>query len=71
MMSSPAAATGTGTPWYRHFWPWFIVALLGVSVAGSLVTVAIAYHYRDVDVRIAAPPDPARDPAPIASGSGR
>ena len=40
-----------GSPWYQNFWPWFIVILLGVSVAGSLLTVAIAYRYRDVDVR--------------------
>ena len=40
-----------GTPWYQNFWPWFIVILLGVSVVGSLVTVAIAYQHRDIDVR--------------------
>ncbi len=40
-----------GSPWYQNFWPWFIVILLGVSVAGSLLTVAIAFRYRDVDVR--------------------
>jgi hypothetical protein len=40
-----------GTPWYQNFWPWFIVVLLGISVIGSLVTVAIAYHHRDIDVR--------------------
>lgn len=40
-----------GTPWYRNFWPWFIVVLLGVSVFGSLATVAIAVWHADVDVR--------------------
>jgi hypothetical protein len=40
-----------GTPWYQNFWPWFIVILLGISVIGSLVTVAIAYQHRDIDVR--------------------
>lgn len=45
-------ATEYGSPWYRNFWPWFIVCLLGISVVGSLMTVAIAYHNRDVDVRI-------------------
>jgi hypothetical protein len=40
-----------GTPWYQNFWPWFIVILLGISVVGSLVTVAIAYQHRDIDVR--------------------
>jgi hypothetical protein len=36
--------------WFYHFWPWFIVCLLGVSVVGSLCTVAIAYRYGDVEV---------------------
>jgi len=40
-----------GSPWYRNFWPWFIVLLLATSVVGSLVTVAIAYRHRDIDVR--------------------
>ena len=44
-----------GSPWYQNFWPWFIVILLGLSVAGSLMTVAIAYRHRDVDVRKSAP----------------
>lgn len=43
-----------GTPWYQNFWPWFIVILLGISVVGSLVTVAIAYQHRDIDVRVGA-----------------
>jgi hypothetical protein len=40
-----------GGPWYRYFWPWFIVGLLGISVAGSLLTVAIAVDGADPDVR--------------------
>ena len=44
-----------GSPWYKNFWPWFIVILLGVSVIGSLVTVAIAYRHRDIDVRASTP----------------
>ncbi len=48
MIFEPAEA---GSAWYYHFWPWFIVILLGLSVVGSLFTVAIAYQYRDVDVR--------------------
>jgi len=29
-------------PWYRHFWPWFIIGLLGTSVSASLYTVYLA-----------------------------
>jgi hypothetical protein len=29
-------------PWYRHFWPWFIILLLGSSVSASLYTVYLA-----------------------------
>lgn len=29
-------------PWYRHFWPWFIIAFLGASVSASLYTVYLA-----------------------------
>lgn len=36
--------------WYHHFWPWFIVILLGVSVVASLSTVVIAYGLGDLAV---------------------
>ncbi|MDH3646773.1 MAG: FixH family protein [Gammaproteobacteria bacterium] len=29
--------------WYKQFWPWFIVVLLGAAVTASLVTVWIAF----------------------------
>ena len=40
----------TPSPWYRHFWPWFIVVLMVLSVAASLWTVVIAHRHRDVEV---------------------
>lgn len=49
-MSAPSAIS-QGEPWYRQFWPWFIVGLLGVSVVGSLTTVFIAVRGADPDVR--------------------
>ena len=44
-------SAATPLPWYRHFWPWFVLGLLGVSVAGSLTTVYIAVSDRDPEVR--------------------
>lgn len=43
-------SAAAGLPWYRHFWPWFVVGLLGVSVVGSLTTVYIAVSGRDPEV---------------------
>jgi hypothetical protein len=34
-------------PWYRQFWPWFIIALLGFSVIAGLSTVWIAMQTTD------------------------
>lgn len=44
--TSPAVAS----PWYQHFWPWFIVLLLGISVIASLYTVSLAYQLGDIDL---------------------
>lgn len=41
-----------GLPWYRYFWTWFIVILLGISIAGSLWTVSIAYGLGDLEAGI-------------------
>jgi uncharacterized membrane protein YadS len=38
------------SPWYRHFWPWFVVGLLGVSIAGSLATVVVAFNLGDLEL---------------------
>jgi len=66
-MTTSAAAEGT--PWYHHFWPWFIVVLMTVSIIGSLVTVAIAYRYRDIDVRTLPPTDVRHQSAPMLEAS--
>jgi len=57
------------SPWFHHFWPWFIVALLGISVLGSLATVAIAYRYGDSEVlRTSEPMSPALRPGGPSDG---
>ncbi|HEV2230166.1 MAG TPA: FixH family protein [Steroidobacteraceae bacterium] len=35
-------------PWYRHFWPWFIIAMLASAVTGSFVSLYFALHTSDV-----------------------
>ena len=34
-------------PWYREFWPWFIIALLSSAVIGSLTSAYFAIHTQD------------------------
>jgi hypothetical protein len=36
------------TPWYRQFWPWFIIAMLSSAVIGSLTSAYLAVHTTDV-----------------------
>lgn len=40
-----------GRPWYRQFWPWFLIALPATSVVGSIVTLVIAVRNADSLVR--------------------
>jgi len=35
-------APGEGVPWYKQFWPWFIIALPASAVIASFVTLWIA-----------------------------
>ncbi|MBS0578225.1 MAG: FixH family protein [Proteobacteria bacterium] len=39
--------SATAVPWYRFFWPWFIIALLSAAVAGSLVSAYLAVNTTD------------------------
>lgn len=39
------------TPWYRQFWPWFIMALPAAAVVAGLSTVYIAFKHQDSVVR--------------------
>lgn len=36
-----------GTPWYRQFWPWFLIALPGAVVIAGFVTLYIANRHAD------------------------
>lgn len=49
-MTSPVN-NASPRPWYRQFWPWFIIALPASAVVAGLTTVAIAVHNQDSVVR--------------------
>jgi hypothetical protein len=34
-------------PWYRHFWPWFLMSLPAAVVVAGLSTAFIAYEHAD------------------------
>jgi hypothetical protein len=38
---------GDSVPWYRQFWPWFLIALPGSVVIAALTTVVIASRHAD------------------------
>jgi len=43
--------TPIGAPWYKQFWPWFLIALPATSVVASFVTLVIAVRNADSLVR--------------------
>ena len=44
---NPAHIPGQNLPWYRQFWPWFIIALPAAAVAGGLFTLWLALSNPD------------------------
>jgi hypothetical protein len=58
------------SPWYHHFWPWFIVLLLGISVIASLYTVSLAYQLGDIESPVD-PPRAERESPPAREAGGR
>jgi len=37
----------TATPWYRHRWPWFLIAGPGIVIVASFVTLGLAIKSDD------------------------
>lgn len=49
-MSNPVSnqhSNGQGQPWYRQFWPWFIIALPASAVVAGLLALWIAISNPD------------------------
>ena len=44
---SSKLAPGEGVPWYKQFWPWFIIALPASVVVASFVTLWLAISNPD------------------------
>ena len=40
-------APGEGVPWYKQFWPWFIIALPASAVIASFITLWLAISNPD------------------------
>lgn len=41
----------TAQPWYRQFWPWFLLALPAAAVIAGVITLGIALRHSDSPVR--------------------
>ncbi|GAB4173654.1 MAG: hypothetical protein Kow0020_08910 [Wenzhouxiangellaceae bacterium] len=44
-MSAPEHNVEVATPWYRQFWPWVLVGILGWGVLSSLITLSVALKH--------------------------
>ena len=38
-------------PWFRQFWPWFLIAIPLAGIIMASITAAVAVRNADVDVR--------------------
>ncbi|AMG40432.1 FixH family protein [Achromobacter xylosoxidans] len=43
MTTAHAAAPRTVKPWYREFWPWFLMAGPFLAVVGCIITMYLAF----------------------------
>lgn len=43
----PTQAAEHVLPWYRQFWPWFIIALPSAAVIGSFISLWLAVSHPD------------------------
>jgi hypothetical protein len=50
-MNAAVHARSHVKPWYRQFWPWFLIAIPLAGVLTASITAAYAYRDADVEVR--------------------
>jgi len=43
--------SASAQPWYRQFWPWFLIAVPGLSVVASFAMLVVAVRHADSLVR--------------------
>ena len=48
--TKPLAPRTSGEKWHRQFWPWFLIAIIGMGVLMSTITAAVAIYWRDVEM---------------------
>lgn len=46
-MITPVRPGGDTQPWYRQFWPWFLIALPAAAVVASMITLWLAVTNKD------------------------
>lgn len=49
--AAPAPRPTHERPWYRQFWPWFLIALPLLSVVTASITATYAFTHPDPEVR--------------------
>ena len=37
-------------PWYKQFWPWFLISFPAAAVIAGIITIVIAINHHDYDV---------------------
>jgi hypothetical protein len=48
---STAAKPAAHAPWYKQFWPWFLIVLPTTAVIASFITLYIAVKHADSPVQ--------------------
>lgn len=43
MTTAPVATPSMAKPWYREFWPWFLMAGPFLAVVGCIITMYLAF----------------------------